>query len=575
MNTSDLEVKEIPKIIGKGRDHWKVLIRLSFEELLDNRRLLKKLLNVKKYISETEDIPLSLLNYEGIIERRQSDKEMNVTVRIVRLPIEKGEPTIRFQEKLAKDGTPYSDMMAVMDLYPLDSFEQMIIFKKVLIAIEQSGISEDMFSPLFVRQKVRQVTETMLYLENIPIAVGTLPEIGRDAEVEFFFPAVPSEKNSLEYYSSRRVKKGDIVCRKIPSTEGKTPGTNVKGKINPPRKGMDIELKAQKGISLSFDSLQAIADHDGMVVVKWVETEKRLPQGRKVIPTEVQLKVNPVLKIKGEEVVNITTGQAVEVEGNLKIGSRIITDGEVHVAGSVEEGAVVRSLDDITVEGNVNKADLSSDMNVIANGNVFDSKIVAKNDVIVGGEIRNTRVVGKNITATRISGSNILTQQKLTVDYLDDDESDVASSIAVGVQEFLQSRYEENKEFLEHAEANLQKIVGTIGEPFSSAVTHSNIQQQWVHFCAQSRSEKKKYTRNQLTDLKTLFQNIPTLKILIQEKQKENEKIEQRMQQSGSEETMIVVREKVGKRVEVKMNGMSKELEASPTGIRIENKGDD
>jgi len=575
MNTSELEVKEIPKIIGKGRDHWKVLLRLSFEELLDNRKLLKKLLHVKEYISETEDVPLSLLNYEGIIERRQSDKEMNVTVRIVRLPIEKGEPTIRFQEKLAKDGTPYPDMSAVMDLYPLDSSEQRITFKKVLVAIEQSGVSEDIFSPLLVRQKVRQVAETMLCLKNVPIAVGTLPEIGKDAEVEFFFSAVPSEKNSLEYYSSRRVKKGDIVCRKILPSEGKTSGINVKGKLNPPRKGMDIELKALKGITLSCDSLQAIADKDGMVVVKWVETEKKLPQGRKVIPTEVQLKVNPVLKIKGEEVVNITTSEAVEIEGNLKIGSRIITDGEVHIAGSVEEGAVVRSLDDITVEGNVTKADLSSDMNIIANGNVTDSKIVAKNDVIVGGEIRHTKVIGQNISASRISGSKIMAQQKLTVDYLDEDESDVASSIAVGVQEFLRSRYEENKEFLEHAQANMQKIVGTIGEPFSSAVTHSNIQQQWVHFCAQSRSDKKNYTRNQLVDLKTLFQNIPTLKTLIQEKRKENEKIERRMKEAGNEETTIVVREKVGKRVDVKINRISKELEASPTGVRIENKGDD
>jgi uncharacterized protein (DUF342 family) len=575
METSDLEVKEIPKIIGKGRDHWKVLIRLSFAELLDNRKLLTKLSQLKKYISETEEVPLSLLNYEGIIERRQTETEMFVTVRIVRLPIEKGEPTVRFQEKLARDGTPYSDMKAVLDLYPFDSFEQMITFKKVLIAIEQSGIPEDMFNPLLVRQKVRQVTETMLCLKNIPIAVGSLPEIGKDAEVEFFFPAVLSEDNSSEYYSSRRVKTGDIICRKIPPTEGKTPGTNVKGKMIPPRKGMDIELKTQKGVSLNLDGLQAIADNDGMVVVKWVETEKRLPQGRKVIPTEVQVKVNSVLKIKEEEVVDITTNKAVEIEGNLKIGSRIITDGEVHIAGSVEEGAVVRSLDDITVEGNVTKADLSSDMNVIANGSVSGSKIVAKNDVIVGGEIRHTRVVGRNISAKRISSSNIMAQQKLSVDYLDDDESNVVSSIAIGVQEFLRSRYEENQEFLEHAQVNLQKIVEVIGEPFSSEVTHSNIQQQWVHFCAQARCQKKKYTRHQMNDLKTLFQNIPTLKALVQEKQTENEKIEQRMQESGDEETMIIVREKVGKRIEVKMNGVSKEMEASSKGAKVENKGDE
>lgn len=575
MSTSDVEIKAIPKIVGRGRDHWKVLIQLSFDELLDNRKLLVKLLQLKKYISQTEEVPLSLLHYEGIIERRQTESEMHVTVKIVRLPVEKGEPTIRFQEKIARDGTPYSDMKAVMDLYPLDSLEQIINFKKVLIAVQQSGIPEDIINPLLIRQKILQVTETMRCLKNIPIAVGALPEIGRDAEVEFFFPATVSEQDSREYYSSRRVKRGDLICRKIPPTEGKTPGTNVKGKVIPPRKGMDIEIKAQKGVSLSFDKLQAISAEDGMVVVKWVETEKKLHNGMKVIPSEVVLKVNPVLKIKGEEPVNITTSQAVEVEGNLRIGSRIITDGEVHISGSVEEGAVIRSLDDITVEGDVTKADLSSDMNIIADGNITDSKIVAKNEVIVGGEIRHTRVVGKNITANRISGSDILAQQQLTANYLDDDESDVVSRIAIGVQEFLQSRFEENKEFLEQAQANLQKIVQVIGEPFSSTVTHSNIQQQWVHFCSFTRSQKKRYTRRQLIDLKTLFQNIPTLKILVQEKQNENEKIERRMKETGDEETMIVVREKVGRHVNVEMNGSIRKLEAATGGLEIGCRGQD
>jgi len=571
MGTDGKSAGETPKILSKGIDHWKILIRLEMEELLDNRTLLGKLFDIKKHLSESEGVPLALLSYEGIIERRQLESEMQVVVRIVRLPIEKGEPAIYFLEKQSPEGIPHADMEASIDIYPFDTFEQIITLKKVLAVIRQSGIAEDMINPWLIRQKVRQASEAMRSIKNIPIAAGKFPDPGEDAKIEFYFPVTPSQENSREYYGSRRVKKGDLICRKIPPRDGRNPGANVKGVVLSPHKGLDVELKAQKGVVLSFDKLEASADTDGMVVITWVEVEKTLLHGKKVIPTEVLLRVNPVLKIKGDQVVDITTDQAVEVEGNLTIGSRIVSNAEVHVSGSVLEGSVISSLEDITVDGDVARSELSSDRNVVAHGNIADSKVVAKEKVVANGEIRHTRVVGKDITANRIVGSSVLAQNSLCVNSLDDDESDVISSITIGVQEFRRSRLEENREFLGQAQTNFNRIGELFGEGHLKKVTHSNVQQQWVKYCASLRDQSRSYTRGQLDSLKKLFENIPTMRIMIEEKTAENEKIEQQMTDAGEGDAILIVREKVGRTQQVTLGNNAATLESCENGVQISN----
>jgi len=571
MGTVDRLSSEAPKILSKGLDHWKILIRLGMEELLDNRTLLSKLFDIKKHLSESEGVPLALLSYEGIIERRQLESEMQVVVRIVRLPIEKGEPTVHFLEKRSPEGIPYADMEATIDIYPFDTFEQIITLKKVLAVIRQSGIAEDRINPWLIRQKVRQASEAMRSIKNTSIAAGKFPDPGEDAKIEFYFPATPSHDSSLEYYGSRRVKKGDVLCRKTPPRDGQNAGANVKGVVLPPHKGLDVELKAQKGVVLSFDKLEASADTDGMVVITWVEVEKNLLHGKKVIPTEVLLRVNPVLKVKGDQVVDITTDQAVEVEGNLTIGSRIISNAEVHVSGSIREGSVISSLEDITVDGDVARSELSSDRNVVAQGNITDSKIVAKDKVVVNGEIRRTRVVGKDITANRILGSNILAQNSLCVNSLDDDESDVISSITIGVQEFRRSRMEENHEFLGQAGTNFNRIGELFGEPYLKHVTHSNVQQQWVKYCSSLRNQSRSHSRGQLDILKKLFENIPTIRTMIEEKSAENERIQEQMEDSGEGDAMLVVRQRVGRTQQLTLGNKSATLESCENGIRMSN----
>ena len=574
METANPAIKTIPKIVNKGDDFWEIQIRLTLSEILDNRLMLMQLNEVKKYISETENVPMGLLRYEGITERKELSSEMHVTVRMWRCPIQRGDPVIRFMDKTNEDGSCFPDMKAVIDLHPLDTKSLEITLDKIQRVIQESGVSETLVDPTVIEEKVQEVMDTKCSLKNTTVAIGAMPENGEDAEVEFFFPTESSADDSDQCYRARHVKAGDLICRKIPPNEGKKPGLNVKGEEISSRKGLDIILRPLKGVSLSEDGLEVRANEDGIVVINQILYGTDHHNQHKVFSSEIQLSVNPVLKIKGEQTIDITTGDAVEVDGNLKIGSRIITKGEVFISGSVENESTISSNENISVKGDVIDSELSSDKDITTQGDVYDSKIVAKGKVILKGIVNHTEIAGTTIQAKHISGSNVVARDKLIVDTLDDDKSNLVSFIAIGAQQFLQTRHEINDEFLPVAMSNLRRITNIIGEPYASAVTYSNLQQQWGKFCNTIRSQRKLFNQKQLTDLRTLFQNIPTMKEIINLRQEENRMINDVVSRTKNEEAVIEVKEKVGKSQEVLLNGRSHTLEASDTGAHIFDRGE-
>jgi len=146
------------------------------------------------------------------------------------------------------------------------------------------------------------------------------------------------------------------------------------------------------------------------------------------------------------------------------------------------------------------------------------------------------------------------------------------SGISVGAQQFLESRYQKNKDFLDQAEPNLKHISNLIGEPFVNSITDSNLNEMWGKFCSEAPVKKYLFSHYQLVDLKTVFLNIPTLRALIQERQEENQKIKQAMAEPHDENVAIEVHEKIGKTLEVQLNRELRTLEACQHGVRIDNK---
>ncbi|MBL0061292.1 MAG: DUF342 domain-containing protein [bacterium] len=188
-----------------------------------------------------------------------------------------------------------------------------------------------------------------------------------------------------------------------------------------------------------------VASTDGVVVVSRVTRTLRTLNGIKEQPVSVTIKVDPILKLDGNVRIDLTTAHAVEVSGNLIVGSRILAQGEVFVRGNVEHGASIVSSDDILIRGNVEEAKLSSQGNIVASQSVIGADVQAQGCVTVGGSIKGSFVTGESVSAQSAGGSRIVARKSVSLDRIDADEGNLISTICVGMNEVFVQRLQESE----------------------------------------------------------------------------------------------------------------------------------
>ena len=579
MNTFSTSPHGLPagvRIRSRAFDSWNVEFRLDVAELLDQQTLLRHLREIKQGIARLHSLPENSLIFDGILHKERTENHVDVVVRIKKQQYEKGAPVVHFKDGVGEDETHYSHMTALLDIFYLDEFERVVTHDRLMQSIRQSRLKPDLVDEATLLRKLEEVLAAQAPVRNIVIARGLLPEVGTDAEIQFYFQAVAEPSRSDQYYSSRRVSRGDLLCRKIPPTAGQKDGMNVLGDRLLPRAGMDIELQPGPNAALSLDGAEIVAEADGVVVINRRMKRKRLMEGVKEFPQSVHVKVNPVLRLDGSQVIDISTSSTVEVAGNLKMGSRILTDCEVFVSGDVEEGAQIEASDDVIIHGSVTGASLSSHGSVIANQDVVGAQITARDQVIIGGHVQDSTISGDTVTLESATGSKILARTSVTVRSIEVDEKNLLSTICVGMNDFFSRRLHENEVFLEKARTNLHQIELIVGKEIADAVHSANTQVMLMRLLARLRAESGHQTRQQVDTLRRLLEAIPPTRAMIEQKESECRELTERLAgRTDEDESIIVIRERVAARTVVGIEGAETTLEPSDGEVVIRRHGDE
>ncbi|HEY3296412.1 MAG TPA: FapA family protein [bacterium] len=571
MSTSYADPAQVQfEVVAKGFDTWDIQFRIDTEELVDQKILLGHLRAIKQKMAEAQRLPDNSLLFDGILSKTRTASAVDVVVRIKKVQFEKGNPTVSFKDGIALDGTRYARMNAVLDMCYLDRFERVITLERVMNVVREAAIAPDLIDEEFISSKVQVVLGSQAPFKGAPIAKGVFPAIGRDAELEFYFHAVPSPEAVESYLSSRKVKRGDLLCRRIPPTTGDKPGRNVLNEVLPVRTGLDTTLTAGAGVILSLDECEITADADGVVVVTRTMTRVNLPQGVKEIPATVALKINPVLTVSGDQVLDITSSQTIEVIGNLRLGSRIITDCEVFVSGNVEEGTLIEAADDVTIAGSVSGSNLNSQSNITV-GSVDGSSVVsAGGHVQINGQARNSRLVGGTVTAGSVAGCDILARSGISLGRIDSDESNLFSTICVGMNDFFQQRLKDNQAFLTSARDNLARIEILMGKEIVKEVTAANVQTMLLRFMARARIGKDPRYHQQIDTYRALLQSVPPTRTLIAQKEREDAELRQRMtEQPSRPENIVIIREKIAARAALVVDGVKTDLNPTDGPVTV------
>ncbi|GAB1432632.1 FapA family protein [Spirochaetota bacterium] len=243
---------------------------------------------------------------------------------------------------------------------------------------------------------LQSLEDSPKYKEPVTVALGQKPYNGEDAKIKFLFETDRSkinleEKNGRVDYKElnlvQNVVEGQVLARKMEAEQG-VAGRTVTGKLLPSKSGKDIPLPLGKNVHASEDGLSVIADVNG-----------------EAIYLNNKINVETVYTING----NI----------DLKTGNQFFL-GTIIIVGNVEDGFSVKATGNIEVRGNVGRAELSAEGDIIVHQGITgkgsgtatagksvwakfieNAKIVAGENVIVSASIINSDIIAeKRIVCT-------------------------------------------------------------------------------------------------------------------------------------------------------------------------------
>jgi uncharacterized protein (DUF342 family) len=549
------------QIISEAADNWHVQFRIRVAELLDQQALLQHLRAVKRQIAQKYSVSETCMRFDGIVNKTRTHHFVDVVVRIKKIMHEKGHPSVHISESRSTTGELFSDMVALLDLYYLDDNEQPVTEALVMQAIRESGVYEELLDKQAILRSLKDVIESQSALRNVPIAHGLLPDDGAPAELEFFFANASEPMTNERSYLSRQVYRGDLLCRKTPPQTGGKPGYDVYGRSIARRPGPDIILRTESGASLNRDCTEISAEVDGVAVIVPSQEFIKDPRSGREIPKSLTIKVNSVMKVEGGVVLDISTSGSVEVSGSVMSGSKILTDCEVFVSGDVADGAVIEAGDNVTIQGGVSGASVTSESSIVVQKDVTGSNLQARSNIVINGEIKNSSITGEEITADAASGSRIIARRRIVLERINADESGVLSTISVGMRDFFAQRMHENELFIEKTRENLMRIEMIVGSEIIEQVNVHNTQAMLMKYLAQHRIAQSAHTRRQVDIYRRLVESICPTKALIVQKERENRELERILSEDhSSDHNVVIVREQMVTRTVFSVDGAAAEV---------------
>jgi uncharacterized protein (DUF342 family) len=216
------------------------------------------------------------------------------------------------------------------------------------------------------------------YSEEILVAEGTKQQNGADAKIVFNFKVDHStvdfkEKNGRidfkELNLIENVVAGQQLAKKIPPETGQL-GHTVTGKTIPTKPGRDVAITIGKNVKLSEDKTTVIAEINGQVII-----------------INGKINVEPIYTVTSD--VNLHTGN-------------ILFLGTVVIRGNVEDGFTVKAAGNIEIYGNVGKAVLDAEGDIIVHQGIL-------------GKNEGRAKAGKNIYAKFIEHARIEADESIFV----------------------------------------------------------------------------------------------------------------------------------------------------------------
>ncbi len=199
----------------------------------------------------------------------------------------------------------------------------------------------------------------------VDVAKGMPPVKGENARVKMHVkPSMvrsPKQKEAKrdtvdfrELGSIVNVNAGQLLLEKIPLTDG-TPGKDVFGITIPSKPGKDIALKGGPGVKVSEDGRKVVSTLDGKFL---------MADGKP----------------------SVFDSHVVKGDLDLSVGNIAFCGKSLTISGDVLPGFKIRSKGNVTVQKNINNAEILTHGKLMVNGSIVGEEVLlrSKGDMIVG-----------------------------------------------------------------------------------------------------------------------------------------------------------------------------------------------
>jgi len=557
-------------IVAVGKNLWKVTTAFALKD--NNKEAIPLRLNeIKREISRHFRHPENLLRYRQLRKKViQANGNIQIEIEIERLAIPSGAPHIILEPMLSDSGEEYRNMICRVDLFPLDDCENQIDVQTLRERLTKIGIEERFVRWNILEDTIRRILDRQIPMHNVEIARGVLPSKGEDAVIDLKFPLRAEQGFTNEYLRARKVRRGDVLCHKIPPTLGDKSGATLQGQMLPPRMGWDVKMVAHQGTRLNPSGTEVLADVDGLVIAHRKETSIDVPYGRKILPCEISIQVEPLTVLSGKRREVLTTDAPIEVAGSLFENSRLISRSLIHIQGDVRRGSMIQASGDITIAGEVQEGAVTSDGCITADGEVTDSKITAKSNVRLAGPITGSDIRGCDIDLGVVQGSDIQAQRRVTVEVIGAGDEGRLSQINIGKNKYLREKIRQDANFNKSARQNLKRLYRLFDIASDHKLEPSEQARVLMRLLNKRKRESKApYSSREVVALKQLLGSVPTLESLINEKTEEIARLEKQLTDCDDTKKLLIVRERVTARTILVMGDYHTEIEPTDSGIFV------
>jgi hypothetical protein len=530
--TAETSLKDEVKILSKGVGKWKVKLRLPMEYVQGNLSLFKKINQVKKQLAKMLELPSGLLEYGEIVNKEIREDHLAVTLEISRKAAPGGPIAVHILPGISEYNMEFPDMIATIDLYIYDTIGSLVTIDKIDKIIEKNKIAKELVHWEVIEKAIDRIMEHHQPILGTVFAQGVYPDSGQDAELIFPVFQGKSIEEVLQSTEDRRVKRGDLLLKKIRAKRGSRDGHNVRGELVKSPLGKEIKIEGDRGTITNLKETEITSQIDGLMMLEFESKElevKSTLNGRKIEPTQVvRVSVAPVRIFSGDKIVDVCTNSAVEVRGNVKSGGKIISTSEIIVKGDVEVETILQSKEDIHIKGSIQGGSLTSQKNIEVSDEVSGAEITATEKVTIHTAASDATITGREVEIKELKGGKVVAKEKVKIGKVKLGDKEKKPEVRIGIADFHNNRVLENNKFIVFGNNNLDEMRNVFGEEIVEKVNNANLKAMLLKHIKEMRlTSRISYNRNQTEAIMRLLDSTASIRELLSEKISENQDLEE------------------------------------------------